>query len=210
MENAPEIRQGWKTKQVYAMAAFCLLLGLVVGYLFRGSASVAPTSPEKPVQAAQPALNESAAPHAMPSIEQMKAMADKKANPLIERVKSEPKNADLLIQIGDIYQATHQFKQAAEYYGKSLEIKPRNVAIRTELASCLFYSGDADGALAQLQQSLKDSPQDANSLFNLGMIRLKGKNDKAGAIAAWQRLLKTNLSSDKRSTVEKMIVEAQQ
>ena len=92
MDNAPEIRQGWKTKQVYAMAAFCLLLGLVVGYLFRGWASAAPSSPE-PVQAAQPAPNESAAPHAMPSIEQMKAMADKKANPLIERVKSERKNA---------------------------------------------------------------------------------------------------------------------
>jgi cytochrome c-type biogenesis protein CcmH/NrfG len=208
-QKSAEQAAGWTTIQVYAMAAVCLAVGLAVGYLFRGSAPARPADPQ-PVQAAQPTSSEQASPHAMPSMEQMKAMADKKASPLIERIKSEPKNADLLVQIGDIYQATHQFKEAAVYYGKSLEIKPRNVAIRTELASCLFYGGDADAALAQLQQSLKDSPQDANSLFNLGMIRLKGKNDKAGAIAAWQQLLKTDLSSEKRSVVEKMIAEAQQ
>ena len=77
------------------------------------------------------------------------------------------------------------------------------------MASCMFYAGDADSALAQLRQSLTDKPNDANSLFNLGMIRLKGKNDKAGAIAAWQRLLKTDLSSEKRAVVEKMVAEAQ-
>ena len=209
MENGATESTRWKTKQAYAMAAVCLVVGLVVGYLFRGSASLPPAA--QPVQGAQPQTASSeGAPHAMPSLEQMKAMADKKAEPLLARAKAEPKNAGLLIQIGDIYQATHQFKQAAEFYGKSLEITPKNVAIRTELASCLFYDGDTDGALNQLQQSLKDNPKDANSLFNLGMIRLKGKNDKAGAIAAWQELLKSNPDLDKRPIVEKMIAEAKQ
>jgi cytochrome c-type biogenesis protein CcmH/NrfG len=66
-----------------------------------------------------------------------------------------------------------------------------------------------DGALGQLQQSLKYEPRDANSLFNLGMIRWKGKNDPTGAIAAWQELLKTNPTLDRRSVVEQMIAEAQ-
>ena len=207
METAPKITEGWKTKQVYAMAAICLLVGLAVGYLFRGSASPQPAAQAVPAAGAAAATKD--APHSMPPLEQMKAMADKKAEPLIAKSKAEPKNPDLLIQIGDIYQATHQFKQAAEYYGKSLEIDPKNVPIRTEMASCMFYAGDADSALAQLRQSLTDKPNDANSLFNLGMIRLKGKNDKAGAIAAWQRLLKTDLSSEKRAVVEKMVAEAQ-
>jgi cytochrome c-type biogenesis protein CcmH/NrfG len=81
--------------------------------------------------------------------------------------------------------------------------------VRTEMASCLYYTGDVDGALGQLQQSLKYEPRDANSLFNLGMIRWKGKNDPTGAIAAWQELLKTNPKLDRRPVVEQMIAEAQ-
>jgi len=46
-----------------------------------------------------------------------------------------------------------------------LQVKPKDVAIRTELASCLFYDGDADGAISQLQQGLHYDPKDANSLF---------------------------------------------
>ena len=63
--------------------------------------------------------------------------------------------------------------------------------------------------MGQLQQSLKYEPRDANSLFNLGMIRWKGKNDPTGAIAAWQELLKTNPKLDRRPVVEQMIAEAQ-
>jgi cytochrome c-type biogenesis protein CcmH/NrfG len=78
------------------------------------------------------------------------------------------------------------------------------------LLSSTYYGGDVDGALAQLEQSLKYEPKDANSLFNLGMIRWKGKNDPAGAVAAWQELLKSNPKLDRKRIVEQMIAEAQQ
>jgi Flp pilus assembly protein TadD len=54
-------------------------------------------------------------------------------------------------------------------------VKPKNIAIRTELASCLYYEGDVDGALRQLSQATTDDPKDTSSLFNLGMIRWKEK-----------------------------------
>ncbi|HEY7099241.1 MAG TPA: tetratricopeptide repeat protein [Terriglobales bacterium] len=196
---------GWQTRQVYMMAGFCLLVGLIVGYLFRGSASKHTPSPV-PAQSGMP--SGSGSPQALPSLEQMKAMADKQAAPLMAQLVSDPNNADLLNRIGQINQATHQFKQAAEYYERSLKIAPKDVAIRTELASCLFYDGETDRALSELETGLKYDPKDANSLFNLGMIRLKGKNDKAGAIAAWEELLKTNPNLDRRPIVEKMIAEA--
>ena len=146
----------------------------------------------------------------MPSLDDMKRMADKKAEPLLAKLKNDPKNADLLNQVGLIYKSTHQFKAAADYYQKALDVDPKNVAARTDLASCLFYEGDADGAIQQLQQSLNYDPKDANSLFNLGMIRLQGKNDPNGAVTAWQQLLKSNpkLASDKKSQVEKLIADA--
>jgi cytochrome c-type biogenesis protein CcmH/NrfG len=109
-----------------------------------------------------------------------------------------------------LYKATHQFKEAAGYYQKAIDADPTNVAARTDLASCLFYQGDADGAVNQLQQSLRYDPKDANSLFNLGMIRLQAKNDPSGAVTAWQQLLKLNpkLAVDKKAAVERMIAQA--
>ena len=148
----------------------------------------------------------------MPSLEDMKHMADKKAEPLLAKLKADPNNPLLLNQIGTLYKATHQFKEAAGYYQRAVGADPKNVAARTDLASCLYYQGDADGAITQLQQSLHYDPKDANSLFNLGMIRLQGKNDPTGAVTAWRQLLKLNptLAVDKKAAVQKLIAQARQ
>lgn len=145
-----------------------------------------------------------------PSLEEMRRMADTKAAPLLEKLKSDPNNSGVLIQVGNIYKTTHQFKEAADYFNKALQVDPKNVAIRTEMASCLYYNGDVDGAISQLQQSLRYDPKDANSLFNLGMIKWQGKQDNKGALAAWQELLRTNpqLSADRKATVQKLMADA--
>jgi cytochrome c-type biogenesis protein CcmH/NrfG len=199
----------WQAKQVYAMAAVCLLVGLAIGYLFRGSQSPAP--PVLKTGGSQPTAIADAMVGHMPSLEQMKQMADKKAAPLLEKLKSDPNNSDLLIQVGKIYNSTHQFKEAAGYYDKVLQVDPKNVAVRTEMASCLYYSGDVDGAISQLQQSLHYDPKDADSLFNLGMMKWQGKQDSKGALAAWQELLKSNpqLSADRKATVQKLMANVQ-
>jgi cytochrome c-type biogenesis protein CcmH/NrfG len=46
------------------------------------------------------------------------------------------------------------------------------------------------------------------TLFNLGMMKWKGKDDAAGAIATWQELLRSNPNLDRKLTVEQMIAEA--
>ena len=115
-----------------------------------------------------------------------------------------------MVHIAYFYKSAHQFQEATRYLDQALQSDPKNLAIRTEKASCLYYSGEVDGALAELQESLKQNPSDANTLFNLGMIRLNGKQDPAGAIAAWQQLLKSNPKLDKKPVVEKMIAEARQ
>ena len=139
----------------------------------------------------------------------MKVMADKQAAPLLARLKSNPNDSDVLSQVAAIYHGTHQFKEAAGYYDKAVQADPNNVALRTKLASSLYRSGDVDGALDQLNQAVRYDPKDANSLFNLGMIRLQGKGDAKGALAAWQRLLKSNpqLGADRKAEVEKLIAD---
>ncbi len=143
----------------------------------------------------------------MPSLEDMKQMADTQAAPLFEKLKTDPNNATLLSQVGAIYHTTHQFQQAAGYYQKAVQADPKNVALRTKLASSLYRSGDPDGAIKQLNQALRYDPNDANALFDLGMIKLHGKQDGKGALAAWQQLLKSNpqLSADRKATVQQMM-----
>lgn len=194
------------------MAVICLVLGGALGYLFRGSAS-------RPVQAStptsQPTANGAAGmgmPQQMPSLDDMKRMADKQAEPLLEKLKNDPNNSSLLNQLGTLYKVTHQFKQAEDYYQKAVKADPKNVAARTDLATCLYYEGDVDGAVRLLKESLQYDPKDANTLFNLGLIEWQAKKDSNGAVSAWQQLLKSNpkLATDKKAAVEKLIAQAKQ
>ena len=79
-------------------------------------------------------------------------MADRKAVPLLEKLKANPTDAAALSQLGAVYSSAHQFPQSTEYY------------------------------LAR---------------FNLGMMKWKGKDDAAGAIATWQELLRSNPNLDR-------------
>jgi len=196
---------GLSTKHVFTLAAVCLLAGLVVGYAFLGNRANRTVVPRQPTASARGGTMGN---HPELTLDQMKQMADVQASALVEKSKVDPKNASLLIQIAGIYQASHQFKEAASYFERALQLDPMNVAARTQLASCLFYSDDVDGAIAQLNQALKYNSNDVNALFNLGMIKYRGKQDASGAIAAWQQLLKTNPNLDRRAIVEQMIAEA--
>jgi cytochrome c-type biogenesis protein CcmH/NrfG len=196
-----------RAKQVYLAAAISLLLGLAVGYVSRGLQ----WQPLASGAASSAAVLRS--PHAptrhVPTLDEMKQMADQQAAPVLEKLKTQPNKAALLMQAGAIYHASHQFKEAAAYYGQAVQADPRNVEARTRLASSLYRSGDVDGALAQLNQALAYEPRDANSLFNLGMIRLQGKGDGKGALAAWQQLLKSNpqLSAERKAEVQKLMAD---
>jgi tetratricopeptide (TPR) repeat protein len=171
----------------------------------------AANNPSQPPANAAPSSNLRGAMNAsrMPSLEQMEQMADKQAEPLLEKLKSDPNNSSALIQLGAIYHTTHRFKEAAACYSKAVEADPKNVAVRIRLASSLYRSGNVDAAIAQLNKALSYDPKDANALFDLGMIRLQGKQDGKGAVAAWQHLLKTNpqLSADRKAQVQKLMAD---
>lgn len=200
---------GLTPAHVYVMAGICLAIGIALGYLFRGSASNQAPASETAQYSTQDSMT---APAQMPRLDQMKKVADTQAQPLLAKLQNDPRNSDLLNQIGMVYKATHQFEEAIGYYKRAVQADPRNNLARTDLASCLYYKGDVDGALAQLQQALTYNPKDANSLFNLGMIRWKGKGDSKGAVEAWDRLLKSNpqLDEQKKTQVQQLLTQAEQ
>jgi cytochrome c-type biogenesis protein CcmH/NrfG len=199
--------------QVYGIAAICLASGLAIGYLTGGSPKAA--SPRTIVataegqRAAQGAISGGHAANRVPSLGEMRQVADKQAGPLLEKLKTDPNNTAILVQAGDVYYRSHQFGDATAYYDRAVKADPRNVALRTKLASSLYRSGDVDGAIAELNRALRYNPKDANTLFNLGTIRLQGKGDGKGALAAWQQLLKSNpdLSPDRKAAVQKLMAD---
>ncbi|MGC1423586.1 MAG: tetratricopeptide repeat protein [Terracidiphilus sp.] len=198
-----------RSAQVYSMAVLCLAVGLGIGYLMRGS-QLTVLPPQSDIRAVTQTTPAGAKPMGhRPSLEEMRQMADKQAAPLLEKLKNNPNDSALLVQVGGIYHTTHRFKEAADYYNRALDTDPKNVAVRTKLASSLYRNGDIDGAITQLNRALTDDPKDANALFDLGMIRLQGKGDPKGALAAWQRLLKTNpqLSPERKATVLKLMAD---
>jgi cytochrome c-type biogenesis protein CcmH/NrfG len=149
-------------------------------------------------------------PNKMPTLDDMKRMADKKAAPLLAKLKSDPKNPHLQNEVGLIYENTHQFKEAAAYFERSLQYDPKNIGVRADYASCLYYTGDVDGALAQLDKSLAFDPQHAGTLMNIGIIRWRGKNDVDGAVAAWEKLLQYHPDFPQKAVVQHMIEQAKQ
>src|ERR1700756_35027 len=169
--DSPEVHNpltAWSPKLVYGLAGVCLFLGVLVGFLVRGSAgSTIPRAAETKNTELSAFVPQG---HPTPTLEQMKQLADKQAVPLLAELKKNSKNKKALVRAAYVYKSAHQFQDAANYFCKALAVDPKDVAIRTEMASCLYYTGNIDGALTQLQQSLQYAPRDPNSLFNLGMI----------------------------------------
>jgi cytochrome c-type biogenesis protein CcmH/NrfG len=203
--TAPAESASIAAKHVCVLAVLFLIAGVVAGYLLTGP----PAPPAQPVASAASAQAGAGHPITMAD---MKEMADKQAAPLLDKLKNDPNNVALLTQVAAIYHISHQFTDAATYYGRASQADPKNVAVRTRFAISLYRSGDVDGAIEQLNLALKDDPKDANCLFNLGMIRLQGKGDARGALAAWQLLLQTNpqLSPDRKAVVQRLVAQVVQ
>ncbi len=210
--NGGSSSQSWTSTQAYVMAAICLLVGCAVGYLLRGS--FAGSSAPAPVAAA--AVEQQGMPPAgmgggmgqqMPTPAQLKAMADKEAAPLLEQLKAKPNDPALIAQVGNMYYDAQVFPTAIEYYQKALSIEPKNAAVRTDLATALFYNRDADHALAEFDHAIKDDPKSSNALFNRGIVKWQAKMDLAGAVADWELLLKQNPNYEQADKVKMYIAQ---
>jgi cytochrome c-type biogenesis protein CcmH/NrfG len=193
----------WTSTQAYVLAVFCLLLGVALGYLFRGSAS--PAVPQTATSSAQPA-------GALPSQAEADAQADlaQAAGPLLDAVNKNPQDYDSLVKLGNIFYDAKQFASAISYYRRALAIHPENPDVRTDLGTAYWYTGDADKAIAAMETSLKYRPGHPQTLFNLGWVRWQGKADPKGAVEAWEQLLKANPDYPQRQQVEQYIAKAKE
>lgn len=201
----------WTGTQAYLLAVICLVAGVAIGYLVRGSESA--SQPSQVASAGVPVEQGGAAPVGMgtqqPTPDQMKHMAEKQAEPLLAQLKNTPNDPQLLYNLGNVYYDTGQYPDAIKYYEQSLVQNPNATDVRTDMAVAYFYTENVDKALSEIQVVLKQDPKHANALFNQGMFLWKGRMDVAGAIASWKKLLEVSPNFERRAEVETFIAQAE-
>jgi len=196
----PTSAKTWSSREAYLLAMVCLFVGLVAGWLLRGS-SLPGASPPAAATAPSASSGESM---------QSAASLNLEAQPLLDALKANPKDVPTLVKLGNVYYDHKLWSEAIRYYQQALDLRPNDPDVRTDMGTAYFYSGFPDKAIEQFNQVLKVSPNYPNTLFNLGIVRRDAYKDNAGALAAWDKLLKNNpnLPPEEIQKVQNVIAEA--
>ncbi len=190
----------WTSREAYLLALASLLAGLVTGYIFHG----APAATAPAVAAAGAQLP--GAQQAMPTAQELQPLAA----PLLAALKVQPESYETLVQLGNLYYDHQVFPEAIGYYSRALAIRCNDPNVRTDLGTAFWYSGFPEKAVAEYEKSLAVDPRHVNTLFNLGVVRLEGLKDPAGALAAFEKLLAVNPAAPQRARAEELMARARQ
>lgn len=175
----------------------CLIAGIGIGYLLRGIMSPTTVVPATP-SVTMPSASNEALPASFGSV----------VGPLNAALKANPRNAKVLIELGNLYYDHHLYSKATTYYLRALQLNPRDVNVRTDLGTAYAYSGNPKQAVAEYQKALANDPRHFRTLFNLGVVYETGLKDPARAVVAWQTLLKLYPQNPDRNRIESLIQSA--
>jgi cytochrome c-type biogenesis protein CcmH/NrfG len=174
-----------------------ILFGIIVGYLI-ATQQYGPSSVPSSVM---PVAQAAPAPSA-PIVNEQELQAYR------DILKNDPKNIRAAIELANrLYDAT-RYGEAISYYQQAFALDQKNIGVSTDLGTALWYTGQADEALAQFDKSLALNAGHPQTLFNVGIVRSQGKNDHAGAVAAWEKLLELNPTYPDTSRVRQLIDES--
>lgn len=111
---------------------------------------------------------------------------------LEEETKRTPENPQAWTRLANIYFDTEQFEKAIGAYKKSLELVPDNADILTDLGVMYRRNGQPEKAVTTFNTAVEINPEHETARFNKGIVLMHDLGDKAGAIVAWQELLRRN------------------
>ena len=178
-----------------AFAVGGVLFGLIAGWVI-GSQQAADRPPAPAVQAASPAAGAPAAP---PPLDEAAVTAYRSV------AEREPNNAEPRVRLGNLYFDSERFPQAIEWYSAALKLQPNDPDVSTDLGVAYYYTNQHDRALEQFTHSLKVDPKHTKTMLNVGIVKAQGKQDLAGAIAAWQEVVKLAPDSPEGQTARQLI-----
>ena len=174
-----------------------LILGFAVGF-FAMNKYITPHAVEitKPIPQFSPQRAASGpAPKADPAV----------VRQLEEALKNDPKSFEALRELGNIRYDERNFEEAVALYGRALEVHPDDIDVRSDRGGALLQGGRPDDAIAELKTVLSKDPTHPQALYVLGVALLNGKDDRAGALAAWNKLVQSHPELPELSIVKQQI-----
>jgi len=201
--QAISLQRQWTSRQALILVTLCLAAGITGGWLVRGLQKTPQSS-----LAQRPSLSSVAVPASSspsPTSQSLREIADTQAASLLAKLSADPSNPDTLASIANLYYDAQQYPVAVDYYSRSLQSRPSDASVRTDMATAYWYMGNAEEAIAQFNQALVFAPTNPNTLFNLGLVKWQGKHDGPAAIALWKKLLESNPNYEQKDKVLQML-----
>jgi len=101
-----------------------------------------------------------------------------------------PDNAAAWVELGNLFFDTHQPAQAVGAYQTALKLGAGSADVWTDLGIMQRELGRFQEALAAFDKAIALDPRHDNARFNKGVVLLHDLNDRAGALAAWEELVR--------------------
>ena len=105
-------------------------------------------------------------------------------------VAKEPKNAELLVQLGNTAYDVEDWKKAIDAYERALKLKDGDPNVLTDLGVAYRNVGNPDKALAMFTQAVARDPNHWPALFNQAIIFGLDRGDSKKALEILGRLKK--------------------
>jgi len=162
---------------VFAVAGMCF--GVILGWVIASQQQAA-----RPLPAAPPA-----AAAGQETTRQAPPLDEARVQSLMTVIKNDPNNAGAVVQLANTYFDAERYEDAVKWYEEGIRLDPNNPDVSTDLGISYYYTGQADRALEQFNTSLTIDPRHTKTMLNQGIVLAFGKQDLAGAQAAWKRLI---------------------
>jgi cytochrome c-type biogenesis protein CcmH len=109
---------------------------------------------------------------------------------VVKRLDVNPRDMGAWRMLGWSYFGVERYKEAAEAYGRAIELSPDAADLRSARAEALIRAASGTltpDAKSEIEEALRLDPKDPRARYFLGVAKEQG-GDKAGALADWKQL----------------------
>ena len=116
-------------------------------------------------------------------------------------VTANPGNFQAWANLGNLYYDTDQATKAIAAYNKSLSLHKGDANLLTDLGVMYRKNKQPDKAIESFNKAIQENPTHMPSRYNKGIVLLYDLNDKQGALASWEDMLRIDPQAKSNSGV---------
>lgn len=121
---------------------------------------------------------------------------------LMEKIKANPRDAETIVQIGDIFFRGGDYAAAGSWMARAVKADPRNATALVALGAAQFNLGGAADAQRQWLRAIEVDPDNVEAYYDLGFLYLsKQPPDVAKAKKLWRKVMEIAPNSSAAKTV---------